>query len=193
MDTTLAVTPSVRGRGGAEEYGVEVSPVAKRPMRLQLPANATALVDGQAMTVEQLTVAIRNLDSREQAKLQWYQQVEDAVIDHADQLEACARDAIGHRARMGEYADHVNVFKTTLESVLKGAETQIASLFGRTDDLFQKTDQVLVQLEAADAALKASLEARVGQVEDAVRGLSATKAAGAEYDAAPWAPAWSAG
>ena len=85
MDTTLAVTPSVRGRGGAEEYGVEVSPVAKRPMRLQFPAN-TDVVDGQAMTLEQLTVAIRNVDSREQAKLQWCQQVEEAVIDHADQL-----------------------------------------------------------------------------------------------------------
>ena len=68
MDTALALTPAVRGRNGAAEHRVEVSPVAKRPNRISFPANVTA--GGGVMSLAELTATVRTLGSREQSKLQ---------------------------------------------------------------------------------------------------------------------------
>ena len=45
-------------------------------------------------------------------------------------------------------------------------------LFAKNAELFTKTNQVLVDLEAADAAIKTSLEGRIGQLEQVVQLLS---------------------
>ena len=159
MDATESRTPQVRGRDGASENGSGVSPKAKRPaIMVQPDVIPTAET---TMTLQELTAIVKNLDARAEARLTWTKSIAEAVEDHADQLEACSREILVTRTKLNE-------FQTTVQAGTANAEGKIGELFMKSDalfeknkELFAKTDKVLVDLEAADAALKALLEARI--------------------------------
>ena len=77
------------------------------------------------------------------AAQQWTDPIAAAVGDHANQLEAAAREIIAAR-------DALTDFRAFVQEGQDGAALQIKQLF-------ERTDEVLLQLEAADAAMTPDL------------------------------------
>ena len=169
METTEMRTPAVRGRDGAGEHGTGSSPKAKRPIVMVQPEPVPV---AEAMSLQELTAAVKTLDARGEARLTWCRSIADAVDDHADQLEALTRESLQSRARLVEFQEVVQTGTAGAEAKIKELFVKSDILFQRSDDLFKKTDKGLVDLEAADAALKAAMEGKIGQLEHAVQSIS---------------------
>ena len=56
-----------------------------------------------AVSLQELTAAVKTLDARAEARLVWTKSIAEAVEDHADQLESCSREALAARARLTEF------------------------------------------------------------------------------------------
>ena len=169
-------TPSQRGREGSAEHGSVLSPKAKRPAIMINPDMVPMSDD--TMTMAQLTNAVKNLDARAEARNAWVTSIAEAVTDHADLLEACSRESIAARARLIE-------FQKTVQDGQTSAENQVRQLFLKSDEmmkqyeaLFDKTNKNLIDLEAADAAIKATMENKIANIEKVIQRSAETPAQG---------------
>ena len=110
------------------------------------------------LLAEDLSAAVYALNARMDAAQQWTDTIAAAVDDHANQLEAAARKIIVACATLTE-------FRAFVQEGQDGAAVQ-------SKQLFERTDEVLLQLEAADAAMSATLEERISQLDAAMRELA---------------------
>ena len=93
-DPQRSATPSRRGREGSDIHGSGMSPKAKRAET----RNDPTVQQGPVLTAEDLSAAGYTLNARMDAAQQWTDTIAAAADDHANQLEAAAREMIFARA-----------------------------------------------------------------------------------------------